>query len=281
MADRLFITALVENTVTEGGLLAEHGASFWVERGGRCILFDTGQGMSLGHNAQRLGIPIWHQTEAVVLSHGHYDHSGGLGEFLTMCPKAVLHAHPAAFEPRYSRNADGDPRSVGMKGSREDRKAWKHLSIATTVPTEIIPGVFVTGPVPRETSFEDTGDDFYLDEACTQPDPMVDDQSLFCRTADGLVVLLGCAHAGVVNTLRYIHTLAGGVPIEAVIGGMHLVRASSERIQATLADLRALGVRRIYPSHCTGPSAVAEMRKVFRDDCLPCRVGTRLEFPIA
>lgn len=277
----LSITALVENTAENPGLLAEHGASFWIERNGRTFLFDTGQGMALGHNAQSLDVPICRQTEALVLSHGHYDHTGGVGEFLAMCPKAVLHAHPAAFDPKFSRKANGQVRPVGIPGSNGDRQAWKTLSIAVTAPMEIVPGVFVTGPIPRITDFEDTGGDFYLDETCTQPDPLLDDQALFCRTAGGIVVLLGCAHAGIVNTIRYIRTLVGGTSIEAVIGGMHLINASPKRIGKTVSELKTLGVRRVYPSHCTGVAAVTAMHEAFPDQCLPCHVGTNLTFPTA
>ncbi len=279
MSGTLSITALVENAAEAPGLLAEHGASFWIERNGRTLLVDTGQGMTLGHNAHKLNIPICKSTEALVLSHGHYDHTGGMGEFLAMCPRVALHAHPAAFEEKYSRKPNGLIRSVGIPGALSDRKAWAALSIATTAPMEIIPGVFVTGPIPRVTDFEDTGGDFYLDAACTQPDPLIDDQSLYCRTAQGLVVVLGCAHSGIINTIRYIRTLAGGTTIEAVIGGMHLVNASAKRIETTIAELKSLGVRRVYPTHCTGETAVFALHQAFEEECLPCHVGTNLQFP--
>jgi 7,8-dihydropterin-6-yl-methyl-4-(beta-D-ribofuranosyl)aminobenzene 5'-phosphate synthase len=279
MSEKLSITALVENTAEGAGLLGMHGVSFWIERNGKAILFDTGQGQTLENNARILNIPVYEKAEALVLSHGHYDHTGGLDKFMASSHKTVLYAHPDAFGPKFSRKFDGLGRSIQMPGSRQDLQAWKEASIPTNAPMEIIPGVFVTGPIPRDTAYEDTGGDFYLDESCTQPDPMIDDQALYCRTANGLVVVLGCAHAGVINTLYYIETLTGGVNIEAVIGGMHLLHASEDRIAQTVAELKNLNVGRVYPSHCTGQAAIAAMREAFGDHCLPCHVGTILTFP--
>lgn len=126
--------------------------------------------------------------------------------------------------------------------------------------------------------FEDIGGPFFLDRDCGKPDPMSDDQSLFFETNEGTVVLLGCAHSGVINTLRHVRTLTEDRPIHAVLGGMHLVRASSERLSRTIEAFRRLGVERLGPAHCTGAAAIVALWNAFPGQVLPCHVGSRFEF---
>jgi len=139
-------------------------------------------------------------------------------------------------------------------------------------------GFFLTGEIPRATSFEDVGGAFFLDEAGTQPDPILDDQALFFDTREGLVVLLGCAHAGVVNTLNHIGRLRPGRRFHVVLGGMHLLTAGPERIICTVEALRALGVERLGPAHCTGAAATARLWSEFPNACTVCSVGSRFMF---
>jgi 7,8-dihydropterin-6-yl-methyl-4-(beta-D-ribofuranosyl)aminobenzene 5'-phosphate synthase len=130
------------------------------------------------------------------------------------------------------------------------------------------------------TDFEDTGGSFFLDHACQQPDPLTDDQAIYFDTTQGTVVVLGCAHAGVINTLYYVRQLTHDRPVHAVLGGMHLINASSERLQWTIEQLRKLGVERLGPAHCTGTAAVAALWNAFPGQCFDCHAGTRLEFEV-
>ena len=111
-----------------------------------------------------------------------------------------------------------------------------------------------------------------------KPDPLQDDQSVFFDTAAGVVVLLGCAHSGVINTLLYIRQLTDNRPICAVIGGMHLISASTERIKRTIEELQYIGVERLAPAHCTGMPATVALWNAFPGQCQTCHVGTRFEF---
>ena len=267
------ITVLVENTAGRLDLLAEHGLSFWIELGSQKVLFDTGQGKVLSGNAHRLGIRL-ELADAVILSHGHYDHTGGLSYVLRSAWRTRVYGHPAAFTPKYARNTDGTARDIGMPFLNERDVREQSELIWTQGPTEVCEGLMLTGPVPRRTDFEDTGGAFFTSKDCAEPDDLVDDQAAFLETSAGTAVILGCAHAGVINTLRYVQTLTDNRPIHTVIGGMHLLSASPERLNRTVDELRRLNVQRLLPCHCTGVAAVARLWNEFPGKCEACPAGT-------
>jgi len=278
MVHDLRIATLVENTAGEPALLGEHGLAFWIEADGLRILFDTGQGKVLRHNAARLSIPV-DAADAIVLSHGHFDHTGGLAEVLGVRRDVSLYLHPAALGPKYARRSQTPHRAIGMPesaatavASRGDRVVW------TRGPTELRPGILLTGEVPRRTDFEDVGGPFFCDAECEAPDPLMDDQALSIHTSSGPVVVLGCAHSGVVNTLDYVAELTGESRVRAVLGGMHLVRADARRLDATVAALERYEVALLGPAHCTGGRAAFRLRKRFPEGCVKCAAGSTFHF---
>lgn len=273
---QLAITVLVDNTAGGEGLLAEHGLAFWIERGNTKILFDTGQGMALEHNARKLHIPL-EQVNAVVLSHGHYDHTGALDKVLDRATVPSVYAHPAAFEPKYSRK-NNTVRYIGMGDLQQKAVRYQANIVTVKSPTEIASGIWCTGPIPRLNTVEDTGGDFYLDEKCTVADNLEDDQALYIQTEHGLVVVLGCAHSGVVNTLQYIRMLTDHAPIVALLGGMHLHSAREQRIRYTIDKLHDMKVEEIMPCHCSGFEAEAYMHEHFQGEYNHLKTGSRLQF---
>lgn len=270
----LTITQLVENTAGAPGLLAEHGVSFFIEADGRCLLFDTGQGCALRHNAARLGLPM-DRVEAIVLSHGHYDHAGGLAEALSMTGPVDLYLHPEALAPKYNREG----RSIGAPfGDGAALRAATRRVVETRAPTEIRPGIRVTGEIPRRHAIEDTGGPFFRDGLRTRPDTLPDDQALVIDTPRGVVVLLGCGHSGVVNTLEHVRDISGGRPVRALIGGMHLLRANGERLAFTAEALARFDIGSLAPNHCTGLGAVCHFRHRFPERFRESGTGARHHF---
>ncbi len=273
MIEHLTVTVLVENSVSSRGLLAEHGLSFFIETPTEKLLWDTGQGFVLNNNARNLGVNF-NTLNAIALSHGHYDHTGGLLSVLKQNNTCKIYLHPDAISPKYSNHKNiGSPfQDQDILNQYSDRFVW------TEKPTEIIPGIFATGTIPRLHSLENTGGNFSCDQDHQTPDLLEDDQALFVEVSQGIIVLLGCAHSGVINTLDYIAQITGKNQFYAVIGGTHLLNASQERLEATVETFERYNLQVIGANHCTGFKAVHYLSNHFGDRFLPCPVGTRLQF---
>ncbi len=276
--NKIGVTFIVENTAGRE-VLGEHGLAVWSETPDGGILFDTGQGSVLQRNVQKLGIDL-STARSIVLSHGHGDHTGGLELAVATAPAAKVFLHPAALAAKYSRNADGQGRYIGLPPRCQSALERRDAAIALVHGVApVLGGVYVTGPIPRHhTEYEDAGGPFFLDQSCTQPDPLADDQALFFDSPLGTVVLLGCAHAGVVNTLHYVRQATGGRPIHAALGGMHLLSANEDRLTRTVDALREMDVRRIGLAHCTGFQAMSRLHHDLPDRCFHCVTGTRIDF---
>ena len=272
------VTVLVENTASGRGILGEHGLSYWIEYGETRVLLDTGQTDVFARNARVLGIDL-SRADAIVLSHGHYDHTGGLGKAMEIAPRAKVMLHPDALKAKFSRHADGSCHEVGMRASMEEEIRRRSGGLVfTPYRTEIAEGLFVTGRIPRANNFEDTGGEFFRDAACNEADPLNDDQAIYFRCAQGIVVLLGCAHAGVINTLEHIRALSDGWPIHAVVGGMHLCNATEARLVATLDALQSHEDMLIAPAHCTGARQKMLLWYRFPRRFRECNVGSQFVF---
>ncbi len=257
------ITTLVENSVARPGVCGEHGLAVLIEIDGKSVLFDTGATDLLLLNAKTLGTDL-SNVDSIVLSHGHYDHTGGLAAALSTMDTPVVYAHPDAFLRRYVR-WKGDAREIGIPHSKEAIEGSGGKLSLSSKPQEVAPGIMLTGEVPRITAFEDTGGAFFLDEECSEPDLINDDQAIVIDAPEGLIVIVGCAHSGIVNTLLRVQRLFPDVPVSAIVGGMHLINASEERMAETVVMLRSLDPRQVVAGHCTGWKACCRLADRFGD----------------
>jgi len=277
---KLRITTLSENTANMGEFLAEWGLSILIETGEMNILLDTGSTISVCHNANTLGIDL-NKVDKIVLSHGHYDHTGGLRQVLGRMKKEVeIIAHPDIWTAKYSRREGKADRYIGIPFQREELESLGARFNLTTKPAEITDNVMTTGEVPMITDYEEIDSHLWVKEAdAWKPDKLADDLAIIINTELGLVVVLGCAHRGIINTLYHAQRLTGRKEIHTVLGGSHLIDTSEERIWLTVAALKELGVQRLGLCHCTSLPAVALLAREFGDKFLFSNTGTVLELP--
>ncbi|OGU00046.1 MAG: MBL fold metallo-hydrolase [Geobacteraceae bacterium GWC2_48_7] len=272
------ITILCENSV--GPLLSalgEHGFSALIEPSeGDPVLFDTGQGSTLLHNARVMKKNL-SAVSSVVISHGHYDHTGGLLPLLQECGPKEVFGHSDIFAPRFRVKDNGDYIPIGIPQNRETlEKAGATFNLGDSF-RELSPGIFLTGEVPRRTSFE-TGDrGLYRDCSGNLRDVTLDDQSLVLDSSRGLVVILGCCHSGLVNTLEHITETTSRRDFYAVIGGTHLGFCEARQIEQTIAAIKKMGIKKLAAGHCTGFAASARLSHELPNAFHPANVGYMLE----
>lgn len=277
-------TVLCENSVQGNlGALAEHGWSVWIETEGGPFLFDTGLGTTFLHNAHRFGIPV-ENAQAILLSHHHCDHTGGLLTALNAIrhnsdrETVPVHAHPDLFKDSFGKTS-GKLTSVGLPHTRTALEAAGAEFHLETGWREIAPGLSMTGEIPRVTDFEVVLDGMWHrdDGGEIIIDPIRDDQTVVVDTPEGLFVILGCSHAGLINILTYITGQTGKSNFHTIIGGTHLGPVGEEQLDATISALHELDIGRIGVSHCTGPAVATRMANEFGERFFFCNVGTVVE----
>ncbi len=272
------ITTLSENSATANSI-GEWGLSMLVETGEKKILFDTGAGTAAMMNVVNMDIDL-SDVDCIVLSHGHFDHTGGLYDALKRTgPKSVF-AHPDVWTSKYGSLDETPKRFIGIPQRREAfeaRGAAFHLSPR---PQKISEHITTTGEIPMVTEYESIETYLCVKEGDElKQDTLADDLSLVIDTDFGLVVILGCAHRGIINTLMHARKISGKEHIYAAIGGTHLLHASEERLKKTTDALLEMGVQYLGVSHCTGFKAAAGLATVFGDHFFHNNAGTRLTLP--
>jgi len=248
------LTILVENTAPIPGLIGEFGFSVYIKWQGKAFLLDTGNQGYFLPNAQALGIDL-QPLSGVVVSHGHFDHVGGLPNLLEHRGETMVYLHPQALETKLLKTSETSYGSVGFTRSRDELEKMGAVFKTDDKPRELAPGMVLTGTIPRIYGWEDTGGEFY--SAPGKTDPLYDDQALIIDSREGLLVVSGCAHSGLANTTAYAKQLFPGKQIKAYIGGTHLHSASAMRLGLTLDAIKELEINEIVACHCTGFAATA------------------------
>jgi len=264
----LRITILCDNIVGYPFGIGEHGFAAYIERDAEVLLFDTGSGRALVPNSLTFGCDL-KKVRKVCLSHGHFDHTEGLAQFLQLTNGADVYGHPGIFQERYGERRLGEKtlrRFIGIPHRREYLEQLGARFDLECEFREIAQGIYLTGEVPRETSFEKGDQNLLIPFGGSfAVDPVLDDQSLVISTPAGLIVIMGCAHSGMINTLRYASRKMGDKNIRAVLGGTHLGFLSSEQQEQSIEELVKLEPQLVAVSHCTGLEAGAKLSQALKE----------------
>ncbi len=273
------LTILCENSVgVPIGVIGEHGFACYVETEKGNYLFDTGQGFAIVQNAIALKKDLG-AIEAIMISHGHYDHTGGLPAVLQIKGRVGVYGHPDIFVERIW-SSEGKTRFIGIQHTRSYLETLGADFRLGTEMIEIGPGVFLTGEIPRKSEFE-KGDANMI--ACLangekiQPDPLKDDLSLVIDSDKGLIFVLGCAHAGMINIIEYAMEKMNRDKIHAILGGTHLGFSNEEQFDETLKVIDKYKIDFIGVSHCTGLLKASMLHAKFKERFFFGTVGSTLE----
>ena len=272
------ITCVDDNTVQRSSQLwGEHGLAFWIETEHGCLLFDTGQsGVVLSHNLDILGLHL-QSLNALALSHAHVDHTGGLRTILSLNSGIPIYANADFSRARYSLS-EGEYKSIGLSIPLEEvsQQADLHLSAS---PIEVLPDLWTTGEIGERLEPQGSSPNhFIFSDGEWLQDTYRDDMSLVVEAQEGLVLICGCCHAGLLNTLAHVKRTFQR-PIIAILGGTHLVSADENDLEHVINLLRKqYDSLYFYLNHCTGERATVAMVNAFGNQVKPCPAGTTLTF---
>ena len=273
------LTCVVDNAVRlSSPFWGEHGLAFLIEVEGHRVLFDAGQHAAvLLHNFEIFNVNS-KTIDALAISHNHYDHTGGLLGLLDEVRTGIpLFANLDLFRERYSRR-EGKLKKISTFQNEQELTAQLTLKLNQT-PQEILPHLWTTGEIVERPEVEGRSDHHFIrEDDVLVPDPYKDDLALVLEVGEGLWLLCGCCHAGLLNTLAHVQRTFGG-PIVGIAGGLHLAGVSDDELQHVVEVLSSMpGLKRVYPNHCTGEAAFITLTQRLGAQVIrPCPAGTILE----
>jgi 7,8-dihydropterin-6-yl-methyl-4-(beta-D-ribofuranosyl)aminobenzene 5'-phosphate synthase len=261
------ITTLSDNVTGKADILAEWGLSVLVEDDGITVLLDTGNSISAARNADALAIDL-SKIDKIVLSHGHFDHTGGLRSLLSKMKREVeILAHPDIWALKYSRGKDQRDKFIGIPYQQQELESLGARFTLTAAPVKLNENMMTTGEIPMVTDFEHLESNLNVKKVSGwEMDELRDDQALVIKSKAGLVVILGCAHRGMINTLYHARKITGTNKVHMALGGSHLRNATDEQIWQTISALNEIGVQKLGLSHCTGMRATLLLAQSYDRD---------------
>jgi 7,8-dihydropterin-6-yl-methyl-4-(beta-D-ribofuranosyl)aminobenzene 5'-phosphate synthase len=282
---KITLSTLCENTAGNVGVdvIAEWGLSILIEAGADTYLFDTGSWHNTCvYNAKMVLNKKLDTVNKIILSHGHFDHTGGLLSVLQAINDPFAHearkieiiTHPDVYKSKCIKISSGNI-YIGIPYQKELLKSYGASFILTSEPTWLDENIVTTGEIEMSTDYESIEKHFVVQENDKFiQDSIADDQGIIIKTSKGLVVITGCAHRGLINTLLHAKRITDEDRIYMVLGGTHLIDASLERINKTIEALKELKVQKIGVSHCTGATASALLAQAFGNDFFVNCAGT-------
>lgn len=260
------ISILNENTVYKRGLIAEHGLSLLIETDNKRILFDMGQSFAFTYNAEKMNISL-EGLDAIVISHGHYDHTGGL-EYLVKSNQKLPNIY--VQEEAFFEKKNGE-KNIGIPWNVEE---FRDNIVYVSEKEEIFQNIYLISNIPYYTDFERVPSKFKkIKYGKIVEDDMIDEQVLVIEKEEGLFVFAGCSHRGIINILKHVNKIFNGKRICFLIAGMHLISSNNEYIQRTIDELKKIDIDKIIPLHCTGPIAISRIQAEFKDKCEMVETG--------
>ncbi len=270
------VRILVDNTAARDGLRGEHGLSMLISGPGKTVLFDAGAaGETLRTNAEKLGIDL-SGLDTAVISHGHYDHTGGLVHVVQQCPGLNVYGSSGAFSRRWSDHPGRPLKDVSCPHSIEQLCGLGAVFHSVTHPEMLADWLVISGPIGGPKHGREV---FVVRKAGEMVvDGFEDELCLLVRGHDGWIVLTGCCHRGLRNTLRTARFLVHDEPLTAIVGGLHLRSARPHELDEAVSLVDEYDVRNLYPCHCTGDAATEHLSRELPGRVHPLSAGSRVVF---
>lgn len=273
------LSLIVENKTYSEGIRTEHGLALLIETDEKIILFDSGESDAVINNANVMDIDLT-GVDLAILSHGHYDHSGGMPLFNKIDPDAKIYIQKNAFNKSYDIDKKGKPtgNNIGIRWTDEEKKRIEPKLVFTEEPVYITDNIIISGSIPQK--LRENGTERFLRESGESyvHDDMDHEQFLIIRENGKLNIFSGCSHNGVVPIIEYTNMLFPGEEIRLLFGGFHLYNSKDDHLLFDVGRITSLDVEYFMPVHCSGLNAMFRMKELLDDRCILLNAGDKLFF---
>jgi 7,8-dihydropterin-6-yl-methyl-4-(beta-D-ribofuranosyl)aminobenzene 5'-phosphate synthase len=269
------IKVLIENTAFQPDVISEHGLSLFIQVGSEQILFDTGQSGAFMKNASIYGCKL-EKTEKMIISHGHYDHTGGLPAFLKENKKVLVYCKKEALIPKFSHNYN-EKRQINLP-LIDAYKTYTKRFVFLSENFRISPEILVVTDILNKTKFENDEQNLtWKTGSNNEKDPFDDELFLILEENDGITIVTGCSHRGIINIIHTANKLFPAKKIKHVVGGFHLKNKSHERMKPVLKELNKFPIGQLDICHCTGIEEYGIIKNEFKGKTQYLSTGTLLK----